>query len=110
MDKDVIDKVERGMARKMTKRSISTTRLISEVAEPSSRRSSLATEAQEEVESIFGGYQAIDDLKELSRGPDSPVKDWSLFYCGASKEIERELKATKKRYGLGGFAVERFDW
>ena len=110
MDKDVIDKVERGMARKMTKRSISTTSLISEVAEPSSRRSSLATEAQEEVESIFGGYQAIDDLKELSRGPDSPVKDWSLFYCGGSKRIEKDLKATKKKYGIGGLAVERFDW
>ena len=119
-DKEVIDKVERGMARKITKRTLSTSSLISDAPRPPSRRSSLdsgasrrtsmASEAQEEVELIFGGHQAMDDLKELSLGPDSPVKHWSLFYCGGSNRIERELKVAKKKYGIGGFAVERFDW
>ena len=109
--KEVIDKVERGMARKVTKRNLSTSSLLSDVSKLSStRRTSLASEAQEEVELIFGGYQAIDDLRELSLGLDSPVKDWSLFYCRGSKRIEKDLKATKKKYGIGGLAVERFDW
>ena len=110
VDKELIDKVERGMARKMTKRNFSTSSLVSEVSKPSSRRASMASEAQEEVELIFGGNQAIDNLRELSLGLDSPVKDWSLFYCGGSKGIEKDLKATKKKYGIDSLAVERFDW
>ena len=60
-DKDVIDKVERGMSsRRLSNRS--TNSLLS-LDEEQSRRSSMASEAQQQVSMVFGGLHAIDDLK-----------------------------------------------
>eukprot|EP00563_Minutocellus_polymorphus_P014570 CAMPEP_0181047182 /NCGR_PEP_ID=MMETSP1070-20121207/14741_1 /TAXON_ID=265543 /ORGANISM="Minutocellus polymorphus, Strain NH13" /LENGTH=368 /DNA_ID=CAMNT_0023125833 /DNA_START=57 /DNA_END=1163 /DNA_ORIENTATION=+ len=103
-DKDVIDKVEKGMGRSSSVHNLSTNSLVSLNKTPSSN------EAQEQVELIFGGRQAVEHLRELSSEPDLPLKDWSIFYCGGSSRIESELKATKKKYGIGDLAVERFNW
>mmetsp|Transcript_14399 Transcript_14399/g.21596 ORF Transcript_14399/g.21596 Transcript_14399/m.21596 type:complete len:514 (+) Transcript_14399:3-1544(+) len=35
--------------------------------------------------------------------------DWSIFYCGGSNVIKKNLKDIAKKYGLA-FAVEKFDW
>lgn len=104
-DAEVIDKVERGMMR-----NVSTTSLASLSRRSSSGRFSLASEEGEKAELLFGGDQAVEDLLELSRHPDSLLEDWSIFYCGGSARIESDLKATKKKYGIGGLAVERFNW
>ena len=105
-DAEVIDKVERGMMR-----NVSTTSLASlGRRRSSSRRSSLASEEGEKAELLFGGDQAVEHLLELSRHPDSLLEDWSIFYCGGSARIESDLKATKKKYGIGDLAVERFNW
>ena len=108
-DKDVIDKVERGMSSKSILSNRSTNSLLS-LNEEQSRRSSIASETQQQVSMIFGGHHAIDDLKKLSLDPDFPLMDWSLFYCGGSSRMEHELKTAKKKYGLADLAVERFDW
>ena len=108
-DKDVIDKVERGMSSKSLLSNRSTNSLLS-LNEEQSRRSSMASEAQEQVSMTFGGIHAINDLKKLSLDPDFPLMDWSLFYCGGSSQMEHELKTAQKKYGLADLAVERFDW
>ena len=36
-------------------------------------------------------------------------RDWSIFYCGGSTAIKKNLKEISKKYGLA-FAVEKFDW
>lgn len=72
-----------------------------------SRRSSIATEAREYVDELFGGYFAVEHARELSNDPAAPLRDWSLFYCGGSKRIEKELKDTKKKYGIGDLAMGR---
>ena len=108
-DKDVIDKVERGMSSKSILSNCSTNSSLS-LNEEQSRRLSIASEAQQHVSMIFGGHYAIGDLKKLSLDPDFPLMDWSLFYCGGSSRMEHELKTAKKKYGLADLAVERFDW
>jgi len=35
--------------------------------------------------------------------------DWSIFYCGGSNGIKKNLKDIAKKYGLV-FTVEKFDW
>jgi len=37
------------------------------------------------------------------------VQDWTIFYCGGSNGIKKNLKDIAKKYGLA-FAVEKFDW
>jgi len=37
------------------------------------------------------------------------VQDWTIFYCGGSDGIKKNLKDIAKKYGLA-FAVEKFDW
>ena len=36
-------------------------------------------------------------------------RDWSIFYCGGSNGIKKNLKEIAKKYGLA-FAVEKLDW
>ncbi len=36
-------------------------------------------------------------------------RDWSIFYCGGSIAIKKNLKEIAQKYGLS-FAVEKFDW
>ena len=75
-----------------------------------SLRSSIATDARNYVDELFGGYFAMEHVRELSNDPGAPLRDWSLFYCGGSSRIEKELKDTKKKYGIGDLAVERYNW
>ena len=103
-DVEIIDKVERGM-------SFSTRNsLVSLGALSPSTRSSMVNAAEEQAELLFGGNQAVEHLLELSRDQGDILKDWSLFYCGGSKQIENDLRATTKKYGIGDLAVERFNW
>ena len=112
-DSELIDRIERGLARGASVSSMG--RRISNErrgldSSNSEHRSSIATEAREYVDEIFGGYSAVEHVRELSHDPGLPLRDWSLFYCGGSAQMERELKDTKKKYGIGDLAVERFNW
>ena len=105
-DIDIIDKVERGM-------SFSTRNsLVSLGGLSPSRRASVVSDAEEQAELhvLFGGNQAIEHLLELSRDQVDILKDWSIFYCGGSAQIESDLRAATKKYGIGDLAVERFNW
>ena len=112
-DTELIDRIERGLTRGASVSSMG--RRISNERQGMdnsnhSRRSSIATEAREYVDELFGGYFAVEHVCELSNDPSAPLRDWSLFYCGGSSRIEKELKETKKKYGIGDLAVERFNW
>ena len=45
----------------------------------------------------------------LQSGNKNLFQDWSVFYCGGSNGIKKNLKEISKKYGLA-FAVEKFDW
>ena len=100
----IIDKVERGMSFSTRSSLVS----LDGLSPPT--RSSVVSAAEEQVELLFGGNQAIEHLLVLSRGQDDILKDWSLFYCGGSAQIESDLRAAVKKYGIGDLAVERFNW
>jgi len=68
------------------------------------------TETDEEDQScLFGGDDDIRYLTDLSRDKDRPLQEWSLFYCGASGDIEGNLKEISSKHGIR-CATEKFDW
>ena len=73
------------------------------------RRRISAVGAGKRNEPVFGGNDSIDYLRNLSLEKDCPLKNWSIFYCGASTPIENNLKDIKKKYGIR-IAVEKFNW
>ena len=112
-DTELIDRIERGLTRGASVSSVG--RRISNERQGvdssnHSLRSSIATDARNYVDELFGGYFAMEHVRELSNDPGAPLRDWSLFYCGGSSRIEKELKDTKKKYGIGDLAVERYNW
>ena len=62
-------------------------------------------------ESVFGGSNTIEYMKELmsDSSGEKPLEDWSIFYCGGSNAIKKDLKGISKRYDID-LAVEKFDW
>lgn len=65
-------------------------------------------------QSVFGDSNTVCKymnklMDDSGGGGEKPLEDWSIFYCGGSTAIKRDLKQISKRYGIG-FAVEKFDW
>lgn len=67
---------------------------------------SVVSTAEEQAELLFGGDQAVEHLLELSLDEDGTLKYWSIFYCGGSVQIESDLRATTRKYGIGDLALE----
>ena len=38
-----------------------------------------------------------------------PLEEWSIFYCGGSNAIKKDLKKISVNYHVD-LAVEKFDW
>jgi len=55
--------------------------------------------------------ETVNLMKSMINESDSngTFRDWSIFYCGGSNGIKKNLKEIAKKYGLA-FAVEKFDW
>eukprot|EP00984_Skeletonema_dohrnii_P013964 scaffold5849_cov120-Skeletonema_dohrnii-CCMP3373.AAC.1 len=55
--------------------------------------------------------ETVNLMKSMINESDSKgtFRDWSIFYCGGSNGIKKNLKEIAKKYGLA-FAVEKFDW
>ncbi len=62
--------------------------------------------------SMFGdsknSVKYMNELMNDSSG-EKPLEDWSIFYCGGSNAIVKNLKEISKRYDID-LAVEKFDW
>ena len=58
---------------------------------------------------VIGDASTVLFLESLANDPDRPLDDWSMFYCGASSDIEQTLRSIGKRYHIA-LGVERFDW
>ncbi len=97
-DDDQIDMVEEGQ------------RGLQRQSAVRSNKSSMGWVAQAQLNDIFGREDAMEYCNSLSVAPGQPLKNWSIFYCGASGAIEQNLKTIKEKYGLGALAVEKFDW
>ncbi len=65
--------------------------------------------------SLFGGSNTIEYMDKLmnaspsSDSDEKPLEEWSMFYCGGSNAIVKDLKEISKRYDID-LAVEKFDW
>jgi hypothetical protein len=63
-------------------------------------------------DSALGDERTIEYVKTIADDTDesgNPLEDWSVFYCGGSKNIKANLKEISRKYGIN-FAVEKFDW
>ena len=40
---------------------------------------------------------------------EKPLEEWSMFYCGGSNAIVKDLKEISNRYEID-LALEKFDW
>ena len=63
--------------------------------------------------SVFGDSKTKEYMSKLMNDNDgsgrSPLEDWSIFYCGGSKAIHKNLRDISKQYSID-LAVEKFDW
>ena len=107
-DDDVEEKILRGMSRAVSCKSLHSTDTSSRHLSKSNLMDGVPEEG-EDSPSSFGDDEDVKYLVELSMEKDRPLKDWSIFYCGASGAIEGKLKDITKKYGMG-IAVEKFDW
>ena len=43
---------------------------------------------------------------------EKPLEEWSMFYCGGSNAIVKDLKEISNRYNTYDIdlALEKFDW
>ena len=55
---------------------------------------------------MLQGERAAMDMRSLS---NENFNDWSIFYCGGSSAIKKNLKEVSENYGIA-FAVESFGW
>lgn len=60
-------------------------------------------------ESIIGDASTIKYMEGLVSYKDRPLDDWSMFYCGASTPIEKNLRGIEKKYRMS-LGIEKFDW
>ena len=110
VDDDVEKKVLRGMSRTASCKTLHSTDASSRHSSKNNLMDCVPEEGGEEGSpSSFGDDEDVKYLVELSMENDRPLKDWSIFYCGASGAIEGKLKDITKKYGMG-IAVEKFDW
>ena len=62
---------------------------------------------------VFGDSNTKDYVSKLMEdgvtNGEKPLEDWSIFYCGGSNAIKKDLKDISKRYDID-LAVEKFDW
>jgi len=63
--------------------------------------------------SVFGDSTTKEYMSKLmNESGDSgrrPLEDWSIFYCGGSRAIHKNLRDISKQYSID-LAVEKFDW
>ena len=63
--------------------------------------------------SVFGDSNTEEYVRKLmnesARSGEKPLEEWSIFYCGGSNAIKKDLKDISKQYDIG-LAVEKFDW
>ncbi len=61
----------------------------------------------------FQSHQRLHTMRlmktMIDESDNNAFRDWSIFYCGGSTAIKKNLKEIAKKYGLA-FAVEKFDW
>ena len=53
--------------------------------------------------------KALIDMRSLINESNEKFNDWSIFYCGGSKAIEKNLKEISQKYGVP-YAKEAFGW
>lgn len=61
---------------------------------------------------VFGDANTIEYVQKLmnnSSHGENPLEDWSLFYCGGSNAIKKNLKEISTSYNIG-LAIEKFNW
>lgn len=74
-------------------------------------------DARNVVQNIFDTQQnttkiTMDEfgIRKFLQGDDKfAAKNWSMLYCGGSEPVLAQLRAFKKKFGIG-LAVEKFDW
>ena len=64
---------------------------------------------QPRKELMIGDRSTIRYMENLAIDTERPLRDWSLFYCGASTPIENALRSISKKYKIS-VGVEKFDW
>ena len=64
---------------------------------------------QPRKELMIGDRSTIRHMENLARDTERPLRNWSLFYCGASTPIENALRSISKKYKIS-VGVEKFDW
>lgn len=62
---------------------------------------------------VFGDSTTKEYMSKLMNDNDDsgrrPLEDWSIFYCGGSGAIHKNLRDISKQYSID-LAVEKFDW
>jgi len=61
--------------------------------------------------SVFGDSDTDEYMNKLMNDCDGakPLEEWSIFYCGGSNAIKKDLKKISHCYGID-LAMENFDW
>ena len=63
--------------------------------------------------SVFGDSTTKEYMTKLMNDNDGSgrgsLEDWSIFYCGGSRAIHKNLRDISKQYSID-LAVEKFDW
>lgn len=60
---------------------------------------------------VFGGSDTKEYVHKLmnENSGEKPLEEWSIFYCGGSNAIKKDLKRISMNYHID-LAVEKFDW
>mmetsp|Transcript_21864 Transcript_21864/g.33385 ORF Transcript_21864/g.33385 Transcript_21864/m.33385 type:complete len:237 (+) Transcript_21864:2587-3297(+) len=59
---------------------------------------------------VFGGSDTKEYVQKLmDDNGEKPLEEWSIFYCGGSNAIKKDLKKISVNYHID-LAVEKFDW
>jgi hypothetical protein len=60
---------------------------------------------------VFGGSDTKEYVQKLmdDNSGEKPLEEWSIFYCGGSNAIKKDLKKISVNYHID-LAVEKFDW
>jgi Ca2+-binding EF-hand superfamily protein len=57
----------------------------------------------------IGDNSTLSYLEGMASNIESPLDDWSMFYCGNSDPIVKTLKGIEGKYHIR-LGIEKFDW